>query len=35
MNKTRRLNLWYLLAAIIGVFLVQQVIRQAGATEGV
>jgi ATP-dependent Zn protease len=33
MNKTHKLNFWYLLAAIIGIFLVQQFIRQAGITE--
>jgi cell division protease FtsH len=33
MNKTHKLNFWYLLAAIIGVFLVQQFIHQMGETE--
>jgi cell division protease FtsH len=33
MDKTLKLNVWYLLAAIIGVFLVQQLLRQASVTE--
>ena len=33
MDKTHKLNIWYLLLAIVGIVLAQQFIRQAGTTE--